>query len=917
MDNCELEYRNTIREVAEAIAAEGIVRTREQLITETRRAVNEQTGTNDLDRIINDYEADIFNDIEIAEPLIAEAAFDVLFSEQRPSQSRVQSAKAKAIADLKKQIKEVAKKHYKVQRGKQQEITDRIIDELGLTGEDAQQLAEAIGREFNRLVQAEKEAFLKKTLTPPGQTGKTKKVFVDKLLQAVNSGALNNEEYEKAFAESLGLKQLTAEEKKRIIELGDTIQQAEETAVAAQADFTDENVAKYYEAQDRAASALKELSEIMRSPVKYADLFTTFMQAGLLGLAKSTNASLMGNIGQQLLRVPTYLISGGLDAGISKAFNRNPMFNLGARTKGYFRGLFGKRGFFRKDITDTILGIKAPELQKEVSTQLNPGLAARRLSKIIRNQSDKEFTTFSEKTKLALEATYGLRAEVMFRLLGLTDRLFSTPAEMAKAFEIAIAEKKLSGKELEKFILFPDEESQKRIKQAGLESTFQQENLPSRIKQDIIGAINANANMSDTTKGALKLLINFLFPFVKTPANVARETLKYAVFPVTLTSGIIDIRNGHKSGDMAKYERGIKNVSIGLVGAIGYIVATMMSDLVSGSGDDEDDKKVISARYASGWRPYSINWTALMRGLSGRGWKEESGDTWISYQKMGSFANVLAATKDMQKSETSWADRYMKSIMQAGTGVLDDSMLKGPADLIKALQKGGNMTEWSAGLVANNIGSMFLPSEWSDAALSMRENRVVMTKDASLLQAIREKFLTRYYPGQPDMENMVDLNGNLVKQNPPGVSPFFWNFSGIKAYDKETDALTKARLDLYAETNNTSVIASNPRNELTIDKKAQKLTPKEWTTYAQFVGRARYNLGIEYVTKGTFKEDSNADRIATIKNLDSEGLKNGKAQFLEWMIANGKTFELPAVEKPVSKTKKSKTRGGRRAGGGA
>jgi hypothetical protein len=145
------------------------------------------------------------------------------------SQKQVSVATKDAMKELDIRIDEIVKQHYTVYDATRRTLQEKLVDELGLTDEDAKMFADAVGREFDKIATERKRKALmmgirtKETLHP-----KQAKATWEKLIELTNLGAWSDAEFSDAYAEKWGMPKLTEEQKREIERLAELVQKAPE-----------------------------------------------------------------------------------------------------------------------------------------------------------------------------------------------------------------------------------------------------------------------------------------------------------------------------------------------------------------------------------------------------------------------------------------------------------------------------------------------------------------------------------------------------------------------------------------------------------------------------------------------------------------------------------------------------------------
>lgn len=209
-------------------------------------------------------------------------------------------------------------------------------------------------------------------------------------------------------------------------------------------------------------------------------------------------------------------------------------------------------------------------------------------------------------------------------------------------------------KHIEKFVNSPTEEAILQADRIGKNTTFQ--------RSDTTGG--KVANFLNSSPNAIKPAVNAIFPFVRTPVNIASTA-------VTLTpAGIIKGLYQLTSKSQASQREAIRTLSLGLtgsggIGALGYYLQQI--GVITGS-NDSGDKDVDNIREQAGKGKYRFNTSALERYLyamfNGEGSeaaekaaKYRKGDSAFDYNKLQPLAfpaaigASLAENKDKPLTE--------------------------------------------------------------------------------------------------------------------------------------------------------------------------------------------------------------------------------------------------------------------------
>ena len=135
------------------------------------------------------------------------------------SEAQVDRAIKRKAADLDIKIREVVKEFYDIRSAARGKLVDAIIEETGLEGEQAKILSRAIEERFNKLMSEGRQKLIDRYVGKIGE-GKTAQEKIDKkkrktaeseLLELVNIGAFDSQEFREAYATAVGIPEFNQE----------------------------------------------------------------------------------------------------------------------------------------------------------------------------------------------------------------------------------------------------------------------------------------------------------------------------------------------------------------------------------------------------------------------------------------------------------------------------------------------------------------------------------------------------------------------------------------------------------------------------------------------------------------------------------------------------------------------------------
>lgn len=368
-----------------------------------------------------------------------------------------------------------------------------------------------------------------------GLSNKEKEEVIRKSYKKIlDSGGLDFQDFKDIIADVLGRGPLTEEQANKLKELTKTVNNLEVKSLEAQEKRTPQALAEYEKAQKEAAIARRELDRLFNSKPDLMRTITSLMQLNTLGVV-SLVANVTYNVANQsLLRFPVGVINSLLDrsvSGVARLTGKrlNPETNILSRQVQ--REFFSKMALGFKEAGEQLYtGLNRQDyIQKEVyGGQIRPLESMKNLYSFLKGEKKMSLANFVDNT---LQATVGVPAEAVARLLSLGDKPFRYAAEGAMAAQISKA-LGIKGLDYDLFVKFPKAEAyrvyksqgfseaealqkaeiiEKTIIQEGKRSTFQQENfLNDKLSQ----------LFNDTQSGAGAFVKSLtISPYVKIPSN--------------------------------------------------------------------------------------------------------------------------------------------------------------------------------------------------------------------------------------------------------------------------------------------------------------------------------------------------------------------------------------------------------------
>jgi len=127
-------------------------------------------------------------------------------------------------------LKEIIESHYTKYEAAKRSLTEKFIQDAGLTASEAQDLAKVVQAEFDKLATERKQKIVDKLFTTKERIAdrKKKRTTEEEIVRLSNLGVFTNEDLIKKFGEKMGWPSITKEQIKEIEKLAQKVQDAPE-----------------------------------------------------------------------------------------------------------------------------------------------------------------------------------------------------------------------------------------------------------------------------------------------------------------------------------------------------------------------------------------------------------------------------------------------------------------------------------------------------------------------------------------------------------------------------------------------------------------------------------------------------------------------------------------------------------------
>ena len=484
-----------------------------------------------------------------------------------------------------------------------------------------------------------------------------------------------------------------------------------------------------------------------------------------------------------------------------------------------------------------------------------------------------------DRLRLATEATLGVPAETMLRLLQLGDAPFRRIAQARLLSEQAQLAGK-TGKALQVAVRLPTSQQLSKIEQEAAEAVFQQDTPLTRAALSA-----ANLFGIGNRFGLARLIGKSIIPYAKTPANVIDEMLEFSLPPYALM----------KAGFAAKskdYRKSQMLIGKALTGTVLLGAAKTLSDQGIIGGKPSTSEKIRDVQYQT-LAPRTINISALNRFANGDSTAIEPGDRIVSLDKMGitgAILSIMNSAMDATEQGKDGSFEFTSLFPETLSFAFNQSFLKGTNSLLSAMLDGSGATldKWISdyyGVVA----SIPFPNTLTAVSRSMRETmpdkfqiKDVPGDGVERMINIFGEVLSRRLPSMDeDMSRRIDIWGREVPQTPEGADPIAYNFFDVtKGREISYDPITLGIYKIFKATDDGDVVPPKPLRNFTLDNVKYRLDPELYEDYARMRGKANRRAAEAMFADNTFKRMKDEEKVIVLRSAYAKVGDDARKQFI-------------------------------------
>ena len=564
-------------------------------------------------------------------------------------------------------------------------------------------------------------------------------------------------------------------------------------------------------------------------PASWADKLNAWRYLAMLGNARTHARNIVGNAGFMPVRVMKNYLAAGIESAVDKASKDGI-----ARTKAALNPLNAN--------DKALLAVAWQDYQNVKDAIMSGGKYNDNYDGVL----DKR-TIFTSKIGKPVEV---LR-KTNTRALNAEDSWFSQPAyaeslaEYLKANGISAQQYTTEGAVAPEVIAAAQAYAVKEAQKATYRDINKFSQFVSKLGKTNIKAVN--------------LMVEAILPFKKTPANILARAVEYSPVGLakTLSADIISLKNGKITA--AEF---IDSLSSGLIGTglVGLGLLLAKHGLLLGGADDDDEQQ--SFDKLRGKQNYSINIGNATITLD-----------WLAPESMPLFVGVaLWESFSDDERDGNILENALEAIANIAMPIFDMSMLQGVNDLLEGLRyvsDGKGIMKLLVDAAANYL-SQYIPTlggQIERIIETQREQTFIDRSEDAPSSAAQYKIasILNKIPGV-DYNQIPYIDAWGRTEETGGVAERMFNNLINPAYVKKSgETWVDDELQRLYDLGETGVFPQKAAQDTKIN--GEYLSADEYVTYAQERGSVSLEGVQELIRSSAYKNMSDADKAAAIKNV--------------------------------------------------
>jgi hypothetical protein len=804
---------------------------------------------------------------------------------------------SKGLREMGTTISDIVTKHYTVVDNTKQSLADKLVNDAGLSGIEAEALSKAVQKEFDNIATKKKLQILERMFSKKERKKTEFKTLEQDLIRLTNLGAFRNDNIVQMYGDKMGWPKLTEENVKELERLATIVQKTEDPIKKRKA--IEDLLA--YQANIKGTSIMEFVTAVW-----YANILSGYnTQAVNFGANALNTAILFGNLVAQNPKNVKF-IGKGLIEGIKRGF----LEGREVLRTGY-SPIKGKAEIptllERKDFSKSVANLPKPILKLvNYASYLKYVRRLMVAADVIFFEGQKEMRAYQQAMKQAsLENKENPSLNQFDRaieLVGKSDiQLQNIQERVELEFDRELDEinnSNLSNKEKEAVIkqaeidkkrrtfdLIEQNRSSDMIRESAEFATQGTYNYP---PQGALGAVAAGINQ------IIRYIpvVRYAIPFTNIIANVANETLNYtpAAFFMLKKGGIVP----YKLSPLTEQQR----TDLLYKGIIGTTLMSTVFLLTQLKGDDDEPILEITANgtgdYAknytlqdAGWQPYSLRFKMPNGEYTG----------WISYQysplvtALGYVGNINDLMKYTDADEETIISLMTTSAGMTTASFFQGTFLTGLDDFASAVLdprsvgKGQQVMEKILNAGVSATRALLIPNLFSQVSQSVQKITNDYKKETR--ETIMGKFLQ-------DIPYARDIYFNKINILGDPISPDTDKFYSANKPNKVIDLLIEKKKVFGAINRKAEEIY-----DITLGKQ-RALTDEEFFEYSKEKGQFIKNALLEDYDKFSKMTSSEFGKeLASIKKKATESARyeisdmgSDLTEIVRYIGGEPKTFKL-------------------------